>query len=171
MRTAAPATGRALTGRSVATAAADPGLPAKTLGCTGARLRRLTRRVTALYEHHLRAAGLTLPQYSLLMNLAEEPQPLTALADRMEMDRTTLTRSLQPLLDLDWAAETRGVDARQRLFALTTAGRRVRTMARRHWQAAQLALERELGHDFVANLHRQLDQALARLKPALPESN
>lgn len=158
-------TAAATTGRTA------PGLPAKSLGCTGARLRRLTRRVTALYEHHLRAAGVTLPQYSLLMNLAEEPQPLTALADRMEMDRTTLTRSLQPLLELEWVAETRGVDARQRLFALTAAGRRARTAARQHWQAAQLAVERELGHDFVANLHSQLDQALARLKPALPESN
>lgn len=160
MKTVAPTTGRAVAGSA-----------AMTLGCTGARLRRLTRRVTALYEHYLRAAGLTLPQYSLLMNLAEEPQPLTALADRMEMDRTTLTRSLQPLLALDWVAETRGGDARQRLFALTTAGRRARTAARQHWQAAQLAVERELGHDFVANLHSQLDQALARLKHALPESN
>lgn len=149
----------------------SPATPACTLGCTGARLRRLTRRVTALYEHHLRAAGVTLPQYSLLVNLAEEAQSLTALADRMEMDRTTLTRSLQPLLALEWAAETRGADARQRLFVLTAAGRSARSAARRHWQAAQLAVERELGHDFVANLHRQLDLALTRLKPALPEGN
>lgn len=162
---------RAAPARPRVAGTADPGSPAKTLGCTGARLRRLSRRVTALYEHHLRTAGVTLPQYSLLVNLADEPQPLTALADRMEMDRTTLTRSLQPLLALDWVAETRGTDARQRLFALTAAGRSARAAARRHWQAAQLAVERELGHDFVANLHRQLDQALTRLKPALPESN
>jgi DNA-binding MarR family transcriptional regulator len=159
------------TGGSAAARASDPDSPAKTPGCTGARLRRLTRRVTALYEHHLRAAGLTLPQYSLLMNLAAAPQPLTALADRMEMDRTTLTRSLQPLLDHEWVAESRGTDARQRLFALTAEGRRARQEARHHWQTAQLAVERQLGPEFVANLHRQLDQALSRLKPALPESN
>ena len=86
------------------------------LACTGARLRRLTRRVTAFYEHHMRDSGLKLSQYSLLAQLSADPQSLTTLADRMEIDRTTLTRSLQPLLEQGWVAESTGTDARQRLF-------------------------------------------------------
>jgi DNA-binding MarR family transcriptional regulator len=145
--------------------------PGPSLGCTGARLRRLTRRVTAFYEHYLREVGLKLPQYSLLANLSDVPQTLTALADRMEMDRTTLTRSLQPLLDRGWVSEARGEDARQRLFVLSADGARARAQARKHWRQAQAALEHQLDSGFVANLHTQLDQALSRLKPALPEDN
>ena len=145
--------------------------PAWPVACTGARLRRLTRRVTAHYEHHLRASGLKLSQYSLLAQLSPEPQPLTALAERMEMDRTTLTRSLQPLLDRGLVEESAGADARQRLFVLTAGGAGVRSTARRQWRQAQVALEAHLGREFVANLHAQLEQALTRLKPALPEKN
>lgn len=141
------------------------------VACTGARLRRLTRRVTAFYEHHMRSTGLKLSQYSLLAQLSEVPQSLTALADRMEIDRTTLTRSLQPLLEQGLVGESSGTDARQRLFVLTADGARVHIKARKQWRQAQLALEVNLGRDFVANLHTQLEQALSRLKPALPEDN
>ena len=141
------------------------------LVCTGARLRRLTRRVTAFYEHYMRDSGLKLSQYSLLAQLSEVPQSLSALADRMEIDRTTLTRGLQPLLEQGWVAESAGTDARQRLFVRTVGGTRARNMARKYWRQAQLALEQHLGRDFVANLHSQLEQALSRLKPALPEDN
>ena len=141
------------------------------VACTGARLRRLTRRVTAFYEHHMRDSGLKLSQYSLLAQLTQDAQSLTTLADHMEIDRTTLTRSLQPLLEQGWVAESSGTDARQRLFVRTASGTRARNAARKYWRQAQLALEQHLGHDFVANLHTQLDQALARLKPALPEDN
>ena len=141
------------------------------LVCTGARLRRLTRRVTAFYEHHMRDSGLKLSQYSLLAQLSDAPQSLTALADRMEIDRTTLTRSLQPLLEQRLVDESTGTDARRRLFVLTQSGARLRTDARKQWRQAQVALELHLGRDFVANLHTQLEQALSRLKPALPEDN
>jgi DNA-binding MarR family transcriptional regulator len=141
------------------------------VACTGARLRRLTRRVTAHYEHHLRTTGLKLSQYSLLVHLSQRPESLSALADRMEIDRTTLSRNLQPLLDRGLVDETTGSDGRQRLFVLSANGARLRAAARKQWRQAQLALEHHLGRDFVANLHTQLEQALSRLKPALPEEN
>ena len=119
----------------------------------------------------MRESGLKLSQYSLLAQLSEVPQSLTALADRMEIDRTTLTRSLQPLLEQNLVGESSGTDARQRLFVLSADGLRLRTTARKQWRQAQAALEEQLGRDFVANLHTQLERALSRLKPALPEDN
>jgi DNA-binding MarR family transcriptional regulator len=168
--TAATATSHPKSART-ALAAGNAAQSPQPLVCTGARLRRLTRRVTAFYEHHMRGSGLKLSQYSLLMQLSEVPQSLTLLADRMEIDRTTLTRSLQPLLDQGWVAESSGPDARQRLFVRTASGTRARSAARKYWRQAQLALEQHLGSDFVANLHTQLEQALSRLKAALPEDN
>lgn len=168
--TAATITSRPKSARAAIAAGSAAESP-QPLICTGARLRRLTRRVTAYYEHHMRDSGLKLSQYSLLAQLSEVPQSLTALADRMEIDRTTLTRSLQPLLDQGWVAESSGTDARQRRFVRTASGTRARNAARKYWRQAQLALELHLGRDFVANLHTQLEQALSRLKPALPEDN
>jgi DNA-binding MarR family transcriptional regulator len=139
--------------------------------CTAACMRRITRRVTAYYEPYLAPAGLTLSQYSLLSNLTETAQSQAELADRLEMDRTTLTRNLKPLLAKRWVAVAAGADARQRLYLLTPAGRRLRATARERWKIAQQALEKTLGPGLVANLHHELDQALAKLKPMMPEEN
>jgi DNA-binding MarR family transcriptional regulator len=139
------------------------------LPCTGARARRLTRRMTSFYEHHLRGVGITLPQYSLLMRLSDSPQPLTRLAECLEMDRTTLTRNLRPLLEQGWVAEVSGQDARRRLLVVTRAGARFRARAAKRWEQAQLALEDQLGRDFVAGLNARLEQALRRLKAAAPK--
>lgn len=152
-----------------------PGLlksvPIDPLPCTGARLRKLTRRMTSFYEQHLRGIGLKLSQYSLLMNLGSEPQTLLQLAGRLEMDRTTLTRGLKPMIDAGWITEVDGCDARERRLVLTTAGRRCRDRAHQVWREAQLALEAQLGRDFVTQLNDQLERALTQLKPALPAEN
>jgi DNA-binding MarR family transcriptional regulator len=139
------------------------------LRCTGASVRRLARRITSFYEQ--RMPGLKLSQYSVLQHLSEEPQSLLQLSRRLEMDRTTLTRNLKPLIANGWVGETSGDDARRRLVLLTPAGLRLRRRAHEDWKTAQRALDKELGHDFIAALHRQLDTALARLKPTLPDEN
>jgi DNA-binding MarR family transcriptional regulator len=159
--------------RSVATRseAASDAMPIAPTPCTAACVRRFTRRVTAFYEPFLAPAGVTLSQYSLLSNLGDVAQSQTELADRLEMDRTTLTRNLKPLLDRRWAAVTTGDDARQRLIHLTPAGRRQRAGARERWKVAQQALEKTLGHELVTRLHHELDMALSKLKPALPDEN
>jgi DNA-binding MarR family transcriptional regulator len=141
------------------------------LACTGGRMRKLTRRMTSFYEQYLRQIGITLAQYSMLSHLDTEPQTLLQLADRLETDRTTLSRNLKALIDNGWVAEVAGDDARQRRLVLTASGHQFRQRSRAVWGRAQLALEAQLGRDFVANLNAQLENALARLKPALPEDN
>jgi len=134
-------------------------------------MRKLTRRMTSFYEGYLREHDITLTQYSLLANLGREPQTLWQLADRLETDRTTLTRNLRLLIEQGWVAEVPGADARERRLVLTTRGYRFRKLAHATWQRAQLALERQLGRDFVADLNQRLEDALQRLKPALAEEN
>jgi len=153
--------------------AAHPAPPAdlEPLPCTGARARRLTRRMTAFYEGYLRSVGLRLPQYSLLQHLSTRPRTLQQLAERMETDRTTLTRALKPLVAAGWVVPSAGEDARQRLFALSSAGEHKRAAARAVWAEAQTALEIVLSRDFTARLNAQLEEALARLRPALPPEN
>ena len=139
--------------------------------CTCARLRKLTRRMTSFYEIHMRQVGIKLSQYSVLANISDEAQTLVQLADRLEMDRTTLTRSLKPLVDKGWVAEIAGPDARQRLLVLTAEGQVFRAQAHARWRDAQLAIEAQLGRDFVTNLNAELEQVLSQLKPVLAEAN
>ncbi len=127
--------------------------------------------MTSFYEQHLRATGLKLSQYAVLSNLSDQAQTILQLADRLEMDRTTLTRSLKPLVAQGWVMEAVGGDARQRLIKLTPQGKSFRQQAQARWRDAQLALESQLGRDVVSALNAQLEHALSQLKPALPEDN
>ena len=73
---------------------ARPEVPA----CTCGRLRRLTRRLTAVYDRALAPCGLRVTQFSLMSNLLSLHAPtLSLLAEAMDMERTTLLRNLRPL--------------------------------------------------------------------------
>src|SRR3546814_21147598 len=88
--------------------------------CTCAVLRRATRRLTQVYDEGMRPSGLKLTQYSVLNILAQAENPsITDLADRLMMDRTTLTRNLGPLEKAGWVRIGRGRDARSRAVPLS----------------------------------------------------
>ena len=136
----------------------------KPAGCTCFQLRKLTRRITQRYDSHLAPAGLRVTQYSLLANLRDGPLAMSALAARMEMDRTTLTRSLKPLAETGLVEVTPGKDARSRIVSVTDRGREAWSQARELWRRAQDEVNSALGAEQVAALHATLDRSLARLK-------
>lgn len=130
--------------------------------CTGAALRKATRRMSQFYDDALRPAGLKLTQYSVLSTLAYAEDPsITDLADRLMMDRTTLTRNLQPLQKAGWVRLGRGGDARSRAVELTAEGRRKLADAAPVWRAAELAVRERLGDDGGQSLRRLLADASA----------
>jgi DNA-binding MarR family transcriptional regulator len=132
-------------------------------GCTCARLRRLTRRMTALYDRELAPTGLRLTQYSLLATLRRTQGTtgvaVSELAAVMDMDRTTLSRNLRPLLDQRLVALTSDEgDARVRRAELTVQGLAAFNAAMPHWRVAQEFVTRTLGEGNVAALHEWLDR-------------
>jgi DNA-binding MarR family transcriptional regulator len=145
-----------------------PAIPARLetspRGCTHFKLRQLTRRVGLHYDRIVAGAGLKTTQYSLLSNLASRgPIRPGDLARQMGMDASTLTRNLQPLVAQGWVVIGPGDDARSRILNLTEAGRAKRQQAQREWKAAQLALNRKLGAERVAELHALIDTCLLEL--------
>jgi len=131
--------------------------------CTCARLRRLTRRMTALYDRELAQTGLRLTQYSLLATLRREGGDhgvaVSDLASAMDMDRTTLTRNLRPLVDqglIDLQSDP--ADARVRRAQITAKGNAVFVDAQPYWRVAQDFVNRTLGEDNVGALHDWLDR-------------
>jgi DNA-binding MarR family transcriptional regulator len=141
-------------------------------GCTNLKLRQLSRAVTRHYDAHVAPTGLKNTQYSLLSHvvLLGPIQP-SALAARMRLDASTLTRNLQPLLAQGLVALGPGDDARSRRIEATEAGRAKRTEAQRAWKQAQLALNARLGPERVAALHALVDDCLAVLDAADEEES
>src|SRR3546814_19070481 len=89
---------------SISPASIAPESSALEMRCTCAVLRRATRRLTQVYDEGMRPSGLPLTQYSVLNILAQAENPsITDLADRLMMDRTTLTRT-PGSLDIDSAS-------------------------------------------------------------------
>jgi len=137
----------------------------KQLGCTCMRLRKATRRVSQIYDHSLEQAGMTVTQYGLLGQLARyDGIGIGALAEKLTMDPTTLTRNLRPL-------ERRGLvatrpdenDKRSRCLHLTASGRAAFEQAVPAWVRAQRRVEEALGGPETAALNAALDRALERL--------
>ena len=140
-------------------------IPTPVRGCTNFKLKQLTRRVTRHYERFMDGAGLKITQYSLLSHVtALGPVGAGELAARMELGPSTLTRNLQPLVDMGWIVIRTGADARSRIVAATAAGLAQRALAQKAWKRAQLALNEQLGQQHVAALHALLDDCLARLE-------
>lgn len=131
--------------------------------CTCFKLRRATRRVTQIYDRHLQPTGLRITQYGLLARLRGGPLHMTELAERMGMDRTTLTRNLRPLERLGYVAVDPGEDRRTRSVLLTDTGRAAASAALPYWREAQAAVRAALGAPLTDDLHGLLDRAFAGL--------
>src|SRR5215831_16957683 len=138
---------------------------ARGLGCTCMRLRKASRRVTQIYDRGLEAAGLTVTQYGVLGQLRRNDGiGIGALAERLIMDPTTLTRSLRPL-------ERQGLvtmkpdhrDRRSRCLQLTAKGNTAFENAIPAWRWVQRQLEEALGGAEAAALNAALDHVIERL--------
>jgi len=134
--------------------------------CVCATARMAARSLTRIYDRALEPAGIRTTQFSVLARLLEEgPLPLTHLAGRLAMDRTTLARDLRPLERRGLVAISVGADRRVRMAALTPAGRRLVDEVRPLWKQVQRDVRAELGPDRVARLMDELRAAIA-INPA-----
>lgn len=142
--------------------AADP-------SCTCFLLRKLTRRVTRAYDSAIAPAGLTITQYSLLRHLQRDPgQSVSALAQGMGMDRTTLLRTLRPVIASGWARHGERAAGRSAELELTAKGSERLRVAHPLWARAQGDLRERLGPLHTADLHALLAASLAAFDKAPP---
>jgi DNA-binding MarR family transcriptional regulator len=122
------------------------------------------RRFDQIYDAELARAGLKTTQYSLLSHVVRlAPVRPGVLARAMDLQPSTLTRNLQPLVAAGWVEIGAGSDARSRVVSATAAGIAKRTQAQRHWKSAQLRINALLGVSQVAALHTLLDSAMQTL--------
>ena len=131
--------------------------------CTCFALRRAARNAARRYDAALRTVDITNGQYALLVAVAGlQPVGVQALGDRLGMDRTTVTAALKPLVRRGLVgvavAET---DQRLRDVTLTAGGQAILAQAIPLWQAAQEAIERQIGGpDAAAEVRERLKAVL-----------
>ena len=114
--------------------------------CACAQLRKTARALTQYYDDALRPSGLKVTQFSVLRILAGQgPTTMTALADRMDLDRTTLTRNLGPLKREGLVETVPGQDSRSRLVRLTRKGQENLAGAEALWRDTQRHIIGSLG--------------------------
>lgn len=121
------------------TATADP-------ACACIKLRRATRAITQLYDDALADCGLRITQFSLLRNLSRlGAVRISDLADRLLVERTAMSRTLDPLVAAGYVEIARGRDARTREVSITRAGRAAVASALGPWKRVQGEVSRKLG--------------------------
>ena len=125
------------------------------------------RRVAQRYDAEVGQVGLKGTQYSLLSYVIKlGPIRPVDLAAGMNIDASTLSRNLRPLVAAGWVTLEPGEDARSRLVQATEAGRGKRVEAQRRWRIAQEGINATLGPQRVIALHALIDEAMQALDEA-----
>jgi DNA-binding MarR family transcriptional regulator len=139
--------------------------PAKLGFCACADVRRVARKLTSFYDSALAPADITITQYSLLASIGRAGQLChLVLAEKLGMDRTTLTRNLRPLIEARWVIVARGEDRRKHWLQLTAAGKRKLNRSFPLWEEIQNQLVSEIGAQALQELRsllRQVESAVA----------
>jgi DNA-binding MarR family transcriptional regulator len=138
--------------------------------CACFAVRRAARVITQQYDRALRPAGLRATQFSLLTMLGVGgPLPLSRVADRLGMERTTLTRNLKPLIDAGLIGVEHGDDRRVRTIFITAKGHRAAVAALPDWRKAQRDVASQISpavFDSLANVTQRLSSTRTRTKSA-----
>jgi DNA-binding MarR family transcriptional regulator len=139
-----------------ANTAASPSSIAR--NCYVLSLRRAARAVSRRYDNAFAPLDLNNGQFSILSLVAGlAPVGITALAERLEMDRTTLTAALKPLLRRGLIkVQVSPGDLRGRDATLTRAGHSLLTRAIPIWQRMQDELEQDLSPEHGTRLRTTL---------------
>lgn len=127
--------------------------------CLCMRVQRASRSIGRQFDEAFRGIGINNWQFTLLMSLTRPTPPtVNQIAADLDMDRTTVTKNLQPL-------ERRGLvairpdeeDGRARRVTLTAAGHALLAEAMTNWRKVNRAVVKGLSDEQVAMLRDTLD--------------
>lgn len=138
--------------------------------CIYTRARQATRLLSRIYDERMRPTGLQGSQFTVLIGatrFGERGAPVGKLAEKLVMDRTTLTRILGPLEKGGFVRVARSpADARLKVILLTRQGERAIDAGMPLWEQAQDEVRARLGAARAGRLGAELDALLAALAPA-----
>lgn len=129
----------------------------ETPNCVCFNVRKTARLLNQVYDGYLVPAGIKSTQFTVLQACKIlGPSTVTALAEQLLVERTTLTRNLKVLETQGLVAIRAGNDARSRRVELTARGRKVAEKAYVLWRQAQTSLVKKFGANRWADLQKDL---------------
>jgi DNA-binding MarR family transcriptional regulator len=114
--------------------------------CVCTTTKKLSRVLGRAYDASLAASPMNVTQLAVLRSLQRRSnQPLTHIAQELEMDRTSLYRALTPMRRQGWIRLAAGTDARSQSAQVTPKGRQALQEAVDCWKQIQLPIVRKFG--------------------------
>ena len=127
--------------------------------CYCINLRRAANAVSQLYDESLKPTGLSVNQFSLLRNIRRLGScSVSDLAVYVGQERTTLVRTLKPLLVQGLIEDKAEQGRRNRELQITEQGNAVLDKGAALWKNAQTQIEEKLGAEDLAQLERILSR-------------
>ena len=127
--------------------------------CAGANSRLAARRITQFFDREMAESGLTLAKLGLMAQIAAaSDDTLGALAARMGLEQSTLSRNLQTL-ESEGLVEIANVegDLRRRMAWLADAGAQRLEAAIPMWRRAHAKLDKLLSPGLVRRLAEETE--------------
>ena len=127
--------------------------------CPGWNLRLAARRATQFMEERMAEAGVSFSQFGLMAEIASATDDTVgALAQRMGLDQSTLSRTLRTL-EAEGLVEIAVLesDQRKRMVWLTEKGARRLEVALAAWRHAHAQLAKQLSVETVRRLVREAE--------------
>lgn len=138
------------------------------LQCAALHSRVLSRLVTRLYNQQLSDSGLRITQFSVLNAIkARPPESIFQLAELLGMERTSLQRTVDKLIEKGLVESAPTGNKRSLGLSLTQEGETCYQQALIGWQAAQAQFEALVGRDSWQNMASELRRFSHQVKQEL----
>ena len=133
--------------------------------CAAGGLRQASRAISRFYEAAFAPFDLSATQFSILVAVhLMGSAPLSRLAERLVLDRTSLYRAVKPLVRRRCLRILPGRTRRERTATLTEAGRRLLANALPIWEQVQGRFVGALGRQAWTELTSGLRQVVPTLQ-------
>lgn len=124
--------------------------------CQCYKLRRAARKVTRIYDEVLRPMGIKANQCTTLIAVSlMGPVSITSLADKLGMERTTVTRNLVPL-EVAGFIKLQPGHGRTRNVLITRKGKSIIKQVKPAWAVAQRQVLETIGESELASFNNTL---------------
>ncbi len=125
--------------------------------CACTTVRKANRALFRFYEDAMVGTGISITQFSILRSLQRTgPSALSELAGTLVMERTSLYRTIAPLVKTGAVTISSGSNKKIKIAALTSDGERLIAKAIPQWTQAQDQIVRAVGNEQWATLSATL---------------
>ena len=121
--------------------------------CYCIALRKASRKVSSLYDDALAEFDITVAQFSLMRRLQKgQPLSVTDLAERLDLDRSTVGRNVKLMERKGLILTETGEDLREARLRLSKTGEDLLQRSDPKWCQVQVDVETKLGTHGVQQL-------------------